>query len=233
MTAAQTVRERVRAELTKEIADIARRRLATEGAAGLSLRAVAREMGMASSAVYRYFPSRDDLLTRLIIDGYDALGEAVERAEVAVPRENHLERWLTSCRAIRAWALAHPHEYALLFGSPAPGYQAPPDTARARVRDVAVLGGIIADAYRAGAITLREGHVIPPPSLAGDAATHRVYMPDVPDEIVFHALASWTALYGWLNFEVFGHFSNTIGDRDTAFDHSIRITADLMGLSPL
>ena len=76
MNASQTARERVRAELTREIADTARRHLATEGAAGLSLRAVAREMGMVSSAVYRYFPSRDDLLTTLIIDGYNAVGAA-------------------------------------------------------------------------------------------------------------------------------------------------------------
>src|SRR5215211_5359016 len=76
-----TARERIRAELTAEIADAARRQLAEVGAAAVSLRAVARELGMASSAVYRYFPSRDELLTRLIIDGYDALGAAAESAD--------------------------------------------------------------------------------------------------------------------------------------------------------
>jgi len=75
------VRARVRAELTREIAEVARQHLASDGAAGLSLRAVARELGMASSAVYRYFPSRDDLLTALIVDAYDALGEAAETAD--------------------------------------------------------------------------------------------------------------------------------------------------------
>ncbi len=74
MNAGRTARERVRAELIREITEIARRQLATEGAAGLSLRAVAREMGMVSSAIYRYFPNRDDLLTTLIIDGYNAVG---------------------------------------------------------------------------------------------------------------------------------------------------------------
>src|SRR3954465_4125271 len=76
-----TARERVRAELTAEITDAARRQLASVGAAGLSLRAVARELGMASSALYRYFPSRDELLTRLIVDGYDDLGAAGEAAD--------------------------------------------------------------------------------------------------------------------------------------------------------
>src|SRR5215207_3373039 len=101
-----TARERVRAEITAEITDAARRQLAEVGAAALSLRAVARELGMASSAVYRYFPSRDELLTRLIIDGYDALGAVAEHADdPAAPPE---ERWLSVCRATRAWALAHP-----------------------------------------------------------------------------------------------------------------------------
>src|SRR5205823_7659417 len=124
VNASRTARERVRAELVREITEIARRQLATEGAAGLSLRAVAREMGMVSSAIYRYFPSRDDLLTTLIIDGYNAIGGTVEKAEAACPREDHGGRWFATCRAVREWALAHPHEYALVYGSPVPGYRA-------------------------------------------------------------------------------------------------------------
>ncbi len=85
MNASRTARERVRAELTREITDVARGQLATEGAGGLSLRAVARELGMVSSAIYRYFPSRDDLLTALIIDGYNAIGEVAERADAGCP----------------------------------------------------------------------------------------------------------------------------------------------------
>src|SRR4051812_10674543 len=127
-----SARERVRAELTAEITDAARRQLGEVGAAALSLRAVARDVGMVSSAVYRYFPSRDDLLTRLIIDGYDALGLAAETADD--PSATPVERWLTVCRAVRAWALAHPHEYALLYGSPVPGYAAPADTVPAAAR---------------------------------------------------------------------------------------------------
>src|SRR4051812_20980512 len=106
-----TARERVRAELTGEITAAARRQLATTGAAGLSLRAVARELGMVSSAVYRYFPSRDDLLSRLIVEAYDALGAAAEDADD--PATAPLDRWVGICRAVRAWALARPHEYAL------------------------------------------------------------------------------------------------------------------------
>jgi AcrR family transcriptional regulator len=149
VNASRTARERVRAELTREITEIARRQLATEGAAGLSLRAVAREMGMVSSAIYRYFSSRDKLLTALIIEGYDAVGAAVEQAEGGCPRQDYPGRWLAVCQAIRGWALAHPHEYALIYGSPVPGYQAPEETVVPAGRVAAVLGKIVSDAYRA------------------------------------------------------------------------------------
>ncbi|MEW9548028.1 TetR/AcrR family transcriptional regulator [Nonomuraea sp. NPDC050783] len=231
MTASRTARERVRAELTREITDIARRQLATEGAGGLSLRAVAREMGMVSSAIYRYFPSRDDLLTTLIIDGYNALGEAVERAEAACPRADHLGRWLAACHAVRDWAVSHPHEYALLYGSPVPGYQAPQDTIAARVRDVAVLGSLVSDAWRAGAVRPPAGLPAPPTALEGETAAFRELMPGVPDETVWAAISGWTNLYGWVSFEVFGQFDNTLGDRRAAFDHAMRLAAVPLGLA--
>src|SRR6202034_3798385 len=110
MTATQnaprTARERARAELTREIKEGARRQLAATGADGISLRAVARELGMASSALYRYFPSRDDLLTALIIDAYDAIGAAAEQAIAeGKPDEScPSDRCLVSCHATRGWA---------------------------------------------------------------------------------------------------------------------------------
>src|SRR5215218_3368694 len=141
MTAA-SIRARVRAEMTEEIKAAARRHLAIDGA-NLSLRAVARELGMVSSAIYRYFPSRDDLLTALIIDAYDALGAAAEQSEAAVDRADLLGRWLATCRAVRSWALANPHEYALIYGSPVPGYRAPEDTIPPATRIPLLLGAIL------------------------------------------------------------------------------------------
>src|SRR5262245_34376835 len=128
MPPAKAVRGRARAEITKEIVAAGRRQLATDGAAALSLRAVARELGMVSSAVYRYVASRDDLLTLLIIEAYDALGAAVEVAAAPGRGRTPAGRFFAAGRAVRAWAVANPHEYALLYGSPVPGYQAPQDT---------------------------------------------------------------------------------------------------------
>ncbi|MFI9555336.1 TetR/AcrR family transcriptional regulator [Nonomuraea endophytica] len=230
MTASRTARERVRAELTKEIADIARRQLATEGAGGLSLRAVAREMGMVSSAIYRYFPSRDDLLTALIIDGYNAIGECVERADAATDRGDHLGRWLAVCHAVRDWALDNPHEYALLYGSPVPGYQAPMDTVEAAVRDTVVFGRILSEANEAGALAPPDIAPAPPSSLAEDAALVRSLMPGISDLVVFRAINAWTGLFGWVSFELFGQFNNTLDNRRTAFEHTMLNNAALMGL---
>jgi AcrR family transcriptional regulator len=233
MSAGRTARERVRAELIREITGIARRQLATEGAAGLSLRAVAREMGMVSSAIYRYFPSRDDLLTALIIDGYNAVGEAVERADAKAEAGDFAGRWLAVCRAVREWALAHPHEYALLYGSPVPGYKAPQDTVPAAMRDTVVLARIIAEAHAAGALDPAGPLPPAPPPLAEDLAGARAALPmDVPDDVMVRGFTAWAALYGTVSFELFGQFNNVIEERDPYFDHTMTLLGRLVGLQP-
>ena len=232
MNASSTARERVRAELIREITEIARRQLATEGAAGLSLRAVAREMGMVSSAIYRYFKSRDDLLTTLIIDGYNAVGTAVEKAEAACPREDYAGRWVAACRAVRAWALAHPHEYALVYGSPVPGYEAPEQTIEPASRSAAVFGKIIGDAYRAGATAGPPGPMVPvPASFTPDAARLRdAILEGVPGHIAAAALIAWSGLFGLVSFELFGQFENVVTDRAAFFDHAAACLGRLTGV---
>ena len=225
-----SARERVRAELTTEIADAARRQLAEVGAAALSLRAVAREIGMVSSAVYRYFPSRDDLLTRLIIDGYDDLGAAAEAADA--PDAAPLDRWLAVCRAVRQWALAHPHEYALLYGSPVPGYQAPRDTVPAASRVGVVLGRILGDAARAGALPpgnggTRDADLVSDDAVAVLGGDH----PAIDESVRVRALLAWSALYGTISFELFGHFVGSVEDADRYFDRVMTDLATLIGFA--
>lgn len=224
-----SVRERVRAELTAEITAAARRQLAEVGAAGLSLRAVARELGMASSAVYRYFPSRDSLLTRLITDGYDALGAAAEDADdpAAPPRE----RWLEVCRAVRSWARAHPHEYALLYGSPVPGYAAPRDTVPAAARVGVVLGRVLGDAARSGALPATAGDHRDPELVSDEtAAVLGGAHPALDDAVRLRALLAWSALYGTISFELFGHLVGSVADTDRWFEVAMGELAGLVGL---
>ena len=227
----QTARERVRAEITREITDIARSQLAEQGAAALSLRAVARDLGMVSSAVYRYFSSRDELLTALIIDGYDALGLAVERADAAQPRADYPGRWRAATRAARGWAVDRPHEYALLYGSPVPGYQAPEDTIVPAARSAAVFGRLVSDAHAAGALQPDPGRRPVPGSLTDDLARLRAaVMPGVPGDVAVAALTSWAGVFGVISFELFGQFNNVITDLPAYFDHAVADLARLVGL---
>jgi len=222
-----SVRERVRSELTAEITAAARRQLADVGAAGLSLRAVAREVGMVSSAVYRYFPSRDDLLTRLIIDGYDDLGAAAESADD--PARAPLERWLAVCRAVRAWARQHPHEYALLYGSPVPGYRAPKDTVPAASRVGVVLGRILGDAARSGVMSpaagARDPGLVSEDAVAVLGGEH----PALDETVRVRALLAWSSLFGTISFELFGHFVGSVEDGDRYFDRAMTDLAGLIG----
>ncbi|MFF5899631.1 TetR/AcrR family transcriptional regulator [Streptomyces argenteolus] len=216
MSTIRGARERARVEVTAAIKDEARRQLAAEGAAKLSLRAVARELGMVSSALYRYFPSRDDLLTALIVDAYDAVGEAAEAAR-ATPGGSagpHSARWTTVACAVRAWALAHPHEYALIYGSPVPGYSAPQDTVGPASRVGLVFIDLARDAHRTDGLAAPrlEAELRPEAArLAADLA------PDLPPAVVAALVSAWAQLFGLISFELFGQFDRVVEARDLLF----------------
>jgi len=223
---ATTLRARVRAEMIDEIKTIARRHLATDGA-NLSLRAVARDLGVVSSAIYRYFASRDELLTALILDAYNPLGACVEKAESAVPREDLTKRWMAVCNAVRGWALTHPHEYALIYGSPVPGYQAPQETVVAATRAVRVLGAILQDGPK-------QPNDDPPLPAGAAEDVHRLnaaLSPDVPDSVIARGLSAWVTLFGHVSFELFGQLQNTIEHRDAFFEHQMLAQARYVGIT--
>ncbi|WP_156724602.1 TetR/AcrR family transcriptional regulator [Streptomyces apocyni] len=227
MSSTQGARERARIEVTAAIKDEARRQLAAEGAARLSLRAVARELGMVSSALYRYFPSRDALLTALIVDAYDAVGEAAEAARAATRGAAPAQRWVAVCEATRGWALAHPHEYALIYGSPVPGYTAPRDTVGPASRVGLVLISLVRDAHLGpGLATARLPEAVRPEAerAAADLA------PDLPPAAVVAMIAAWSQLFGLISFEVFGQFNRVVEDRAVFFAHSATQLAHSVGL---
>jgi len=235
-SAPRTARERARAEITAEILAAARRYLATDGAPALSLRAIARDLGMASSALYRYFSGRDELLTRLIIDAYDSLGAAAEAREATIERNDLAARFTAVCEAVRAWALAHPNEYALIYGSPVPGYVAPADTVRPASRVTTLLLRIIVEAAAAGRVPdagIRDAEAQP---VADAVAPIRSYLPPgIPAPLVQRALMVWTNLFGVISFELFGQLHNVVGetpaDRETFFAESIRRWTAFTGIT--
>ena len=214
--------------MTREIKDAARRQLAAEGAERLSLRAVSRELGMVSSALYRYFPSRDDLLTALIIDAYDALGAEAEAAAKA--EEDPRQAWLAVCRAVRAWAVAHPHEYALIYGSPVAGYKAPETTIQPAGRVALALLGILTHAQASGVLALPADAPEPEGLLAEQVAELADAAPGVPAAVLLRTVVAWTQLFGMISFELFGQLVGTMDPADEFFEEATAQMADFLGL---
>jgi AcrR family transcriptional regulator len=230
-SAPQTARARVRDELTREIKQVARRQLAAHGSAALSLRAVARETGMVASSVYRYFPSRDELLTALIVDAYDAVGAAAERAERAVRRTDVLERWMSLAHAARRWAVAHPQEYALIFGSPVPGYHAPPDTIDPALRIPLLILGIVDDASSSGHALPPDDRPIPDSVRTDLVRLRDTVAPTLSDQHLARVLTAWSQLIGSIGFELFGHLVDVVADYEAYFDYQMRGAAQDLGLT--
>ncbi|GAA5013816.1 TetR/AcrR family transcriptional regulator [Kitasatospora paranensis] len=222
MTAIKTARARAREELTREIKEEARRQLASEGAQRLSLRAVARELGMASSALYRYFPSRDELLTALIVDAYTDLANAADGA-LATASPAPRARWRALCAAVRDWARAHPHEYALVFGTPVPGYRAPQETIEPAARLPLALIGV------AGSARL-DGEPVGGVLGAQLAAVREHLAPDLAESVLARAAIAWTQLFGMIGFELFGHLVGTLDPADAFFAYTVERMADFVGL---
>ena len=218
------VRARVRAELTAEIKTIARRQMAEDGPANLNLRAIARELGMVSSAIYRYFASRDDLLTALIVDAYDALGEAGETADAAVAPREVRARFLAVAHAAYRWACEQPSQYLLLFGTPVPGYAAPQDTVVPATRFTIVLLRILDEAARQGAVPA-VGPVVPDGVRRDFQALRDSTGTGASDELMLAGMQSWTALFGAIGFILNGQFRNVIGDVDAMFAEFARLLA--------
>lgn len=232
---AKTARQRAHDEIAAEILLAARKRLTRKGPNNLALRAVARDVGMVSSAVYRYFASRDELLTALLVEGYNELGLAVEEAEASVSeRTDVLERWMRACRAIRAWARAHPGDYALLYGTPVPGYAAPQDTITPAARVILVLVSIVVDAHTAGE-RLPTAPTVAPPGVGDVIAQALAFIRDQgltdeipPAEVGMRTMMAWTTIFGTISFELFGHLVGSVEDYGAYFDQvAVRVAADL------
>ena len=229
-----TPRERARAQTIADIVRIGREHLALHGAAGLSLRAVARDLGVVSSAVYRYVESRDELLTLLLIDGYNELGDEVDAAVAAVPENDFAGQFRALGKAVRAWALKEPASYALLFGSPVPGYQAPGErTTVPGTRVIFRLVSIFDAAHRAGALeTAVSPAVVIPPALAADMGNIQTELGiKVPESALARGVLAWTSIFGAVSFEVFGQYGrDTFSARDELFEHQLLVLQGMAGL---
>lgn len=258
------VRDANRAAFERRLRETAMRRLADEGAAGLGMRALARDLDVTPGALYRYVASRDELLTMLVVAAYRGLGEAVEQALVEAARHPRGDapsdeltcRWIAVWRAVRAWALDHRHEYALVFGTPVPGYAAPAETIEPASAVTRALAGVAVERFeRFAAREPRSGGLAGGSTgggggdgggdalsaLAGDLARIRAWLAangvdDVtvarlPDAALVAVVRAWTELFGTVSFELFGHYVGSIESRGAYLDIAAQAALDALDAS--
>ncbi|OBI22051.1 TetR family transcriptional regulator [Mycobacterium sp. IEC1808] len=221
-------RQESREQIEARIIELGRRQLVEGGAAGLSVRAIARDLGMVSSAVYRYVSSRDELLTLLVVDAYTDLADTVDRA-----RETAGEAWsddvIAIARAAREWAVADPARWALLYGSPVPGYHAPAErTVPAGTRVV----GALFDAVAAGIATgdIRLTNDLAPQPMSSDFGRIRDEFGFPGDDLVIaKCFLLWAGVLGAISLEVFGQYgTDTLTDPAAVFDTQMRLLVDVL-----
>lgn len=217
-------RERIEAQ----IIELGRRHLVDRGAAGLSVRAIARDLGMVSSAVYRYVSSRDELLTLLLVDAYSDLADAVDQA-----RDTVLDVWtddvIVIAHVTRAWAITHPASWALLYGSPVPGYHAPAErTVGPRMRVFGTLFDAVAAGIATGDIMLTNNPAPEPMSSDFERLRHEFGFPG-DDPVIAKCFAVWAGVVGAISLEVFGQYgADTLTDPKAVFDAQVRLLVGML-----
>ncbi|MEU7576632.1 TetR/AcrR family transcriptional regulator [Streptomyces sp. NPDC041068] len=212
-------RERLRAETTAEIKDVALELMASKGPDAITLRAIAREMGMTANALYGYFATRDDLVTALINDVYTALADAVDAAWRDAPDKDAAARIRAWADAFRTWALANPEGFRLIYGDPVPGYRAPedgaaPDAAR---RVCTGLAGLAAAAWPHAGHLYEDDEFTWSDFDAGLLDKVRPAFPELPPAAVALALRIWGHLHGLVSLEVYGHLRTQTVSPDKLF----------------
>ena len=196
-------RARYRAETREEAKAIALRQLAEGGSGTVSLNAIAREMGVTGPALYRYFDSRDALLTALIVDAYHDLAVVVETIARNGAEGAPRERLTALAAAVRDWALAQPHRYLLIYGTPVPGYVAPDATTDLARRVLApFLDAIAALGVQEAQPGSRRAALEAQLGTWAAATEQQVTAP-----VLRRGLLWWTRLQGLLSLEVAGHFT--------------------------
>jgi AcrR family transcriptional regulator len=212
----QTIRERYRAQVRDEAKQAALAQLAQGGPAAVSISAIGKQLGVSGPALYRYFASRDELLTELVIDAYDDLAESLAEAAGQAAGQDPRDRLEATARAYRAWALAQPHRYRLLYGPPLPGH----DAHAQRIVEVAwpamkVLLAIIGEQSWGDGT---QGAGLPQPLAAQLAAWAQPHSPGAGPATGLRAVLAWSRLHGIISLEIAGNFASMGLDAEQLFE---------------
>jgi AcrR family transcriptional regulator len=232
VTGSRGRRERLRAETTAEIKDVALALMASGGPDAITLRAIAREMGMTANAIYGYFATRDDLVTALINDVYTDLADAVDSAREATPATDPAARIEAWANAFRTWALANPQGFRLIYGDPVPGYQAPEGgpAPGAALRVCIGLTALAAAAWPHTQHLYQDSAFDWSDFDSGLTDKVRPAFPDLPPAAVSLALRIWGHLHGLVSLEVYGHLRTRTTGLDKLFQEELTQLTQSLGI---
>jgi AcrR family transcriptional regulator len=208
--------------------------MAARGSAGLSLRAIARDLGVTAPALYNYFSRLDDLITALIVDAFNALADALLAAEQGEPADGYGRQIRAGALAYRAWAISHRVDFQLIYGNPIPGYDAPAQvTVPLAARPLHDLGRLFAAAHKAGALRVPAGYAEVPATVTERAvALNREYAIDAPAAATCLLVSGWARIHGMVMLELFGHLEPVVGDAAAYFAYEVDAWLTQLGLSP-
>jgi AcrR family transcriptional regulator len=231
-------RDRVRLATTEEIKRTAREILVGQGPDAVTLRAIAREMGMTAPALYRYFDSHENLLEHVVADIFREIAAGIQAASTAAGAASGGDlaaKLIAACREFRRWSLDHPAEFGMLFGTPLPALSAVKDSdsvITACAREFA--GTFFALFYELWAM-----HPFPVPAPDQIVPALRVQLEryrgqlgtDLPAGAILVFLRCWVRLYGAVALEVHGHLHFALDDAAPMFDITLAELAGLLGLT--
>ena len=226
-------RDRMRDLTIAEIKATARQQMAESGTAAISLSAIARAMEISAPALYRYFASRDDLVTALIVDAFTALADAIEAAELAVQSEACGPKIQASCLAYREWAITHPVDFQLIYGNPISGYVAPADiTVPLARRPFDGLLRLFLEAYQTGELVVPAEYA---PVPAGVSAHFATWLPkaihDFPDALLCLITSGWARIHGMVMLELFEHLGPVVGDGAAFYRYELGAFLQQLGMT--
>jgi AcrR family transcriptional regulator len=236
VTVVPSRRERLRTATLGEIKSGARRLLIDGGPGGISLRAIAREMGMTAPALYRYYPNLEELVGDLCADLYNEVSDALDAAREACPPEDTAGRLFSVCREFRRWSVAHPAEFSLMFGSPLPGLpelrQEESGKHEAGVRFAGVFLALFVEIWRRAPFDVPADDRLPPHLVDQLNRYTSESGLDLPVGATQLFLSCWIRLYGLVAMEIFGHLRFALEDVEPMFEAELASAARVLGITP-
>jgi AcrR family transcriptional regulator len=205
-------REERHPDLHTAIKETAWKQIAETGAATLGLRSIARELNITAPSIYNYFPSRDDLVTALIVDAYNSLADAQETAIKNLAADN-LSGWLFELGiAYRDWAVTYPQRYQLIFGTPIPHYHAPEEiTLPAAARGMVPLTRAVQALFSAGQI--RTERLAPmSPKLEAMLKAWQEFEGGGDPEVLYLTYIIWSRVHGLVTLEIGNQLPSFLDD---------------------